>query len=91
MGELGFDGVVVTDDLIMAGAKREGTVAEAALQAVEAGADLLIVSGPPDEQAASYDAIVAAVESGEIPRERIDASVQRIESIKNRYPLYSGD
>jgi beta-N-acetylhexosaminidase len=89
-GELGFDGVIVTDDLIMEGAKRGGTPAQAALQAVEAGVDLLMVSGPPEEQAAAYDAIVAAVESGQMPRERIDASVERIKGIKNRYPLYSG-
>jgi beta-N-acetylhexosaminidase len=86
--ELGFDGVIVTDDLIMEGARRGGTTAEAALQAVEAGVDLLIISGPPEEQAAAYDAIVAAVESGEIPRERIDASVERIERVKDRYQLF---
>lgn len=89
--ELDFEGVVVTDDLIMEGARRGGTTAEAALLAVEAGADLLIVSGPPEEGAAAYDAVVAAVESGEVPRERIDASVQRIESVKNRYLLDSGE
>ncbi|MDP8972493.1 MAG: hypothetical protein M3N45_04795 [Actinomycetota bacterium] len=88
--ELGFDGVVVTDDLIMEGARRGGTTADAALRAVQAGVDLLIVSGPPEDQAAAYDAVVAAVESGEIPRERIDASVERIENVKDRYPLYSG-
>jgi len=88
--ELGFDGVVVTDDLIMEGARRGGTTAGAALRAVEAGVDLLIISGPPEDQAAAYDAVVAAVESGEIPRERINASVERIEDLKERYPLYSG-
>ena len=87
--ELGFDGVIVTDDLIMEGARRGGTTAETALRAVEAGVDLLIISGPPEEQAAAYDAIVAAVESGEIPRERIDASVERIERVKDRYQLFS--
>jgi beta-N-acetylhexosaminidase len=90
-GELGFDGVVVADDLTMEGAKRGGTTAGAALQAVEAGADLLIVSGPPEGQAAAYDAVVAAVESGEITRERIDSSAERIENIKRRYRLYSED
>ena len=89
--ELGFDGVIVTDDLIMEGARRGGATADAALRAVEAGVDLLIISGPAEEQAAAYEAVVAAVESGEIPRERVDASVKRIESIKNRYPLYSED
>jgi beta-N-acetylhexosaminidase len=49
--------------------------------------DLLIISGPPEEQAAAYDAIVAAVNSGEISRERIDASVERIERVKDRYQL----
>ncbi len=88
-GELGFDGVIVTDDLAMEGATRGGTAAQAAVAAVEAGAHLLIISSLPEEQAAAYDAVVAAVESGEIPREQIDASVKRIRNIKNRYPLYS--
>ncbi len=88
-GKLDFEGVVVTDDLVMEGARRGGTTADAALQAVKAGADLLIVSGPPEEQAAAYDAVVTAVESGEIPRERIDDSVERIENIKSYYSLYS--
>lgn len=90
-GELGFEGVVVTDDLVMEGAARGGTTADAALGAIEAGADLLIISGPPEEQAAAYEAVVAAVKSGELPRTRIDASVERIENIKNYYSLYSGD
>ena len=90
-GELGFDGVIVTDDLAMEGAKRGGTTAQAAVSAVTAGADLLMISGPSEEQVAAYDAVVTAVESGEIPRERIDASVQRIKNIKDRYPLYGSD
>ncbi len=89
--ELGFDGVVVTDDLGMEGARRGGTVAEAAVEAVRAGADLLVVSGLPEEQAAAYGAVVAAVESGDIPRERIDDSVKRIMNVKERYPLYVRD
>jgi beta-N-acetylhexosaminidase len=51
--------------------------------------DLLIISSPPEEQAAASDAVVAAVESGEVPRERIDASVERITKVKDRSPLYS--
>jgi beta-N-acetylhexosaminidase len=45
-GDLGFDGVVVTDDLAMAGAGGGGPPARAAVEAVEAGADLLMVSSP---------------------------------------------
>jgi beta-N-acetylhexosaminidase len=85
--ELGFRGVVVTDDLAMEGARRGGTAARAAVEAVEAGADLLVLSGLPQEQADAYDAVVAAVESGEIPRGRIEESLRRIEQVKDRYPL----
>src|SRR5215217_3341619 len=85
--DIGFDGVVVTDDLAMAGAKGGGTPAEAAVQAVQAGADLLLVSSPPQQQADAYDAVVAAVESGEIPRAGIRKSVGRVLAIKERYDL----
>ena len=86
-GDLGFRGVVVTDDLAMAGAKGEGTLAKAAVEAVEAGADLLLVSSLPQQQADAYDAVVAAVESGEIPRARIRKSVERLLEVKDRYDL----
>jgi beta-N-acetylhexosaminidase len=90
-GELGFDGVVVTDDLAMTGATGGGTVARAAVKAVKAGADLLIISSPPQQQAAAYDAVVGAVESGEIPRERLEASVKRVLRVKEDYPLQGTD
>ena len=63
-GDLGFEGVVVTDDLAMAGASGGRSPARAAVEAVEAGADLLIISSPPQQQADAYDAVVEAVESG---------------------------
>jgi beta-N-acetylhexosaminidase len=85
--DIGFDGVVVTDDLAMAGAKGGDSPAEAALQAVGAGADLFVVSSPPQQQADAYDAVLAAVESGEIPRSRIEKSVERVLTIKERYHL----
>jgi beta-N-acetylhexosaminidase len=86
-GELGFDGVVITDDLAMAGATGGGPPSRAAVAAVKAGADLLIISSPPQQQADAYDAVLQAVESGEIPRERIEASVERILKVKEDYSL----
>jgi beta-N-acetylhexosaminidase len=88
--ELGFDGVVVTDDLTMAGASGGGPPARAAVEAVDAGADLLIVSSPPQEQADAYDAVVEAVESGKIPRERVREAVGRVLEVKERYDLHGG-
>ena len=86
-GELGFGGVVVTDDLAMAGATGGDPPARAAVEAVKAGADLLIISSPPERQVDAYDAVVAAVESGEIPRERVRESVGRILKVKEEYVL----
>jgi beta-N-acetylhexosaminidase len=53
----------------------------------EAGADLLVISSPPQQQADACDAVVAAVESGEIPRSRIEKSVERLLTVKERYHL----
>jgi beta-N-acetylhexosaminidase len=86
--DLGFDGVVVTDDLAMAGASGGGPPAGAAVEAVRAGADLLIVSSPPQQQADAYDGVVAAVESGEIPRAQIRKSVERLLKVKEKYHLH---
>ncbi|MBA2510223.1 MAG: beta-hexosaminidase [Rubrobacteraceae bacterium] len=83
--DLGFDGVVVADDLAMAGASGGGTPGRAAVGAVKAGADLLVVSSPAQQQADAYDAVVAAVEAGDIPEERIRSSVERLLRVKEAY------
>jgi beta-N-acetylhexosaminidase len=90
--DLGFEGVIITDDLNMEGAKRGGTVAQATLEAVGAGADMLLVTGKPQEQADheqtdAYDAVLSAVENGQISRARIDASVKRILAMKEQYQI----
>ncbi len=88
--DLGFEGVIVTDDLAMAGASGGGTPERAAVRAVEAGADLLVVSSPPQQQADAYDAVVAAVESGRIPDSRIRDSVRRLLEVKKTYGFARG-
>lgn len=78
---LGFDGLIVTDALIMGAiANRYGT-AEAAVLAVEAGADILLM--PLDSEKA-IQAVCDAVESGRIEPERIQASVERIWKAKQK-------
>ena len=88
--EVGFEGVIVTDDLAMAGASDGGTPERAAVEAVKAGADLLVISSPPEQQADAYDAVVAAVESGEIPEERVRVSVRRLVEVKETYGFARG-
>ena len=77
--EMGYDGLVITDALNMGAVSNWYTSAEAAVMAVQAGVDLLLM--PSDFQAA-YQAVLAACESGEIPKENIDASVARILKVK---------
>jgi beta-N-acetylhexosaminidase len=85
--EVGFDGVIITDDLAMEGAKQGGTVAQAAVKAVSAGADMLIISSPPQEQADAYAAVVRGVKQGRISQDQINDSVDRILKLKQQYLL----
>ncbi|MEX2181833.1 MAG: glycoside hydrolase family 3 N-terminal domain-containing protein [Gemmatimonadaceae bacterium] len=78
---LGFRGVVVTDAMDMRGIGVGYGMAESAVAAVRAGADILLM--PPDVPLA-IDAVVAAVERGEIGADRIAASVRRILELKLR-------
>ncbi|OAA28815.1 beta-N-acetylhexosaminidase [Frankia sp. EI5c] len=79
--ELGFDGVVVTDALNMAAITRHNTGGAAAVRAVRAGVDLLLM--PPDVVEAR-DAVVAAVRAGSITPDRLDDSVRRLLRMKWR-------
>ena len=78
---LGFRGLTVTDALSMEGVGKGYSVARSAVLAVLAGADVLL---KPTDTRSAIDAVVAAVESGEVPRERIDASVRRLLELKLR-------
>ena len=85
--ELGFDGVVCTDDLTMGALSETWGVGEAAVLAVEAGCDLLLVCHGADNLTAARDALLEAVDSGRISPERLDESVKRILSLKAEYGL----
>lgn len=77
--ELGFDGVVVTDSLGMAGVREKYGDDEVAVRAVEAGVDVLLNTPAADVQ---YGAVLDAVRSGRIPASRLDESVYRILGMK---------
>ena len=74
-GDLGFDGLIVTDALNMGAITERYTAGEAAVKAFQAGADLLLM---PEDLPAAYEAILQAVRSGKISEERLDQSVGRI-------------
>jgi beta-N-acetylhexosaminidase len=83
--ELGFRGLVVTDALDMAAIDRRFPRGEAAVRALEAGADLLLM--PPDVGAA-IDAIERAVRGGRLTEERLDRSVLHILRVKEAMGLH---
>lgn len=78
--KLGFDGIVITDALNMGAIAQNYSSGEAAVMAVEAGVDMLLM--PVDFETA-YGALINAVRNGRISEKRIDESVLRILQTKN--------
>ena len=85
--QLGFKGLIVTDALDMAGLTHlfASNIGRAAVEAFKAGNDLLLI---PADLPASYNAMLQAVKSGEIPRQRLDHSVLKILKIKASLGLH---
>lgn len=83
-GELGFTGVVVTDSLSMGAVTEAYTPGEAAVLALQAGADLLLM---PAGLSQAYEEVLAAVEDGRLTEARIDESVNRILALKRQAGL----
>ena len=82
--ELNFQGLLITDALDMGGITVRYAPGEAAVRAVLAGADVLLMPPVPD---AAFEALQQAVKSKRISRERLDASVRRILEAKARIGL----
>jgi beta-N-acetylhexosaminidase len=82
--QLGFQGLVITDALDMGGITVRYAPGDAAVRAFLAGADALLMPPVPD---AAYEAVLNAVQSGEIPQDRLDASLRRILEAKARLGL----
>ena len=83
--ELGFDGLIVTDALEMAGIASLYSQGEAAVRAVEAGADVLLMPSDPE---ACIRSLMNAVTTGRISTARINASASKIIAAKTRVGLY---
>ncbi|MCC8075946.1 MAG: glycoside hydrolase family 3 protein [Clostridiales bacterium] len=83
-GELGFDGVVLTDSMSMQAITDHYSSAEAAVMALSAGADIILI---PSDLEAAANGIMEAVNSGELTEERIDQSLMRILTLKLQYGI----
>ena len=88
-GELGFDGIIITDGMEMGAITSQFSTKEAAIGAIKAGVDVIL--GPHNYKVA-FDAVVEAVQNGEISEQRINESVKRILSVKQalkNWPRYT--
>jgi beta-N-acetylhexosaminidase len=80
--ELGYDGLVLTDDLEMGAIVENYGIGEACKMAVAAGVDMLAICASPDAINEGFDAVSGAVGSGEITEARLERSLARIASVK---------
>ena len=81
-GELGYNGIVVTDDLEMGAVNKYFTYQDLGFRAVEAGADLLLVCHTLESQQEVIQGIKRAVLEDKLSEERINEAVKRILSYK---------
>ena len=78
---LKFDGLVITDDMEMGAVVQTLSVAEAALRAIEAGSDMILICEQEANFVAARDAIVKAVEEKRLTVDALDCAVERIERV----------
>jgi beta-N-acetylhexosaminidase len=84
--ELRYDGVILSDDLEMKAVSAQYAVPDAAVDAIKAGCDaVLVCHGDVDLQARTLEALVRAVESGVIPAKRFDDAFLRLKRAKQRF------
>lgn len=84
--QLGYEGVIITDSLEMAGVRQMFPDDRVPVEAIKAGADMMLM--PPNLPAA-IDGVVRAVRSGEISQPHLDRSVYRILELKSRRGLFT--
>lgn len=78
-GQMGYDGIVVTDAMNMGAVTEQYTSAQAAVKALQAGADLVLM---PEDFQEAYQGVLDAVKDGTLTEQRIDESVTRIVTVK---------
>lgn len=84
--ELGFAGAILTDDLEMGAIARRYDVGEAAVAALAAGADLVLVCHTEANQRAAHQAIVASIRSGRLTEERLREAAGRVIALRRGDP-----
>jgi len=89
--ELGYKGLIVTDEMRMQAITKYFEGGKAAVKAIQAGVDLLLYAESTQTSVEAYNSILNAYHNGEISEERINESVYRILEKKFKYGLFSND
>ncbi|QDI92199.1 glycoside hydrolase family 3 protein [Salicibibacter halophilus] len=83
--DMGFDGLIVTDDMAMEAITDNWGAGEAAVMSIQAGADIVMALASPTE---AHDALYDAYQSGELSEERVHESLERVLTKKLEYDLF---
>lgn len=82
---LGYEGVIMTDDMTMGAITNQWDSGDAAVQAIKAGADMILFAADPDAGIQAVTRVLEAVAQGEISEDRINQSVERILRLKQNF------
>jgi len=86
-GELGYNGVVITDGLYMGGIKAQWTIAQASVLAIIAGNDIVEGAFQVQDVASTIEALKTAIQQGQLSIDQVNQSVQRILLMKVQYGI----
>jgi beta-N-acetylhexosaminidase len=84
--ELGFEGIIATDDMSMSAISGDRSLESATVDAIRAGCDLVLLCAPDVEgQVRAIEAVIRAVENEELPATRVDDAFGRNQAVKSRF------
>ncbi|WP_020615690.1 beta-N-acetylhexosaminidase [Paenibacillus daejeonensis] len=85
--EMGYEGVIMTDDLTMKGITKHRTVGEAAVLSLQAGSDIVLIGHHHGQQAEVMEALKASLDNGQLSLSEIDAKAARVLRLKQAFQL----
>ena len=86
--EYGFEGLVITDDLHMKASTGKVTLSEGAIKALDAGADMIMLSWSFKEQEKTYQKVLEAYKSGRLSMDDLNDKLKRILGVKSQFKSY---
>lgn len=85
--QLGFKGVIITDDMTMGAITEHFDIGKAAVESVKAGSDIILVGHDYNKVVKIISSLKTAVQNGEISQQRLNESIERIIQLKKKYSL----